>query len=1528
MKKNKLSFLIISSVLAMSLAACNIEPPATESTKPVESSVTQVSSQNVISSNPVISSSKQDSSQAGASSSAVAPSSSSAGASSNAGVSSNGGASSNAGSSQGQASSEGQGSSQGGQGSSQGGQGSSQGGQQGSSQGQDSSQGGQSSSAGDNSSSGGQASSVDSSTSQPSVKTDWTDAEKATMSQYLHGLVLPFVNMDVQVVYSGYEGSYDSVSIISNDNMEEGFLRSYASIFEEDDTWVGGDISSQLDLYPGLAYSYRKKVTQGDNSYYVVVYFTGMEFDAGSESVNYSKTGKFVLEAMDPYLYEYPATFIGGWLSQVYSSSIVPPAFEAEFYDLDTEGVLLGYSETNIENAYKVAVETSGNFTLEPEKNAGGFYVAQANDGRYIMLFKYDSDNKMMILKVEALKGWNSAAINAIFAKNHISPIALPVIPGDKIDFSALEIEGADGISSLNISASKLSVELVQAFVSGLKNDLGYKVAVPNVVLDSGYYFTTFNVFTSEGMYTFYLTYSQQGQDDNLDITGRLQANTSVFVDWPTQLIARYLDADKDTAPAFVGTCYGFSASINQGGYYRVIVHVDEGSESAARDSYVKTLTIDNGYTANGTFMGQQAYLSQNKEISAAIVCDPTNMPGEISILLQHNTIIETQWPSDDIATAIEAFTSQDPITDTIPYLDVTDASECTVNDNFSDDQIEITIEGLASSKDEFVRMFKLDGWSEDLFYGYDTTIGWYGVLISPAHQLIAHFEIVGNDLVIYIKQYYEPSYAAWPSQAISHTLNNWGVKKDTLPSFDKAIVINQLGTAYLITVPQNLVQTAMNMYVDSLGRMGYSYKQDLGGYTSSNEELLVKVELDSYQGDYLIRVSMECIIPTYKIVGSFNSWNYDNSEITLVDATDAQEVADGLYESQLKATFEVSANDEFRVYDGSGNDNGWFGSEISENNSDFVKLDGGNIKALADGTVNLYFKRYSNGTRGIALEFSAAPVLVSWPKEAIDTILDGWNIDAVIPSIQNVSISEIDCKLSDSGKQFVVTLYDGADLLDDYNELLDDAFEYDDERYGYVYGENELLILTHADSDDLVITVKLVEPEPQPVVWPDDIDDILESWGVNDTIPTIEDASITDVRVEYDPDDDPNVFSIIVEGGKDLVNAYEEIVAESYRFDNGDNWWVSGSEELALNFSAVGDDLVIDVGLIKDDGLLDRWPEEQLAAYFNNGCEFFPYSAKTEAIYTIEYIDDYAVVNINVTGAEDAMSEAVQEILKEFGEGSEVYKYSYNEETGKLYSPLDGAPSYEFTLVDEDNFTVKVYFEEKEVVPQNTWAEAQAAIAEYYEAEGYQLPSFEIEGATSYVFDDSTPKLSITFEDGTNLEAKLDAIIAAIEQVSVEGKAYHYSALHTVFVNVKQDLIFELWIEDENTISIVFDSYDLSDEGFGLVIVSSDQDGMIADPHIGERVDDNEGFMQYFIGNLEFEEGTYFFIYDFSEEQDFNVVVNGYSLGGDGSNGAYLAYFEYDAEAGAFVVKQTFTANVYIQIKDGQDRIYIGFAN
>ena len=253
--------------------------------------------------------------------------------------------------------------------------------------------------------------------------TDWTNEQKALMGEHLHGLVLPYVSIPCSVTY---DNSMEGIVIESENRMEGDFLSEYAALFSEADGWQGGDITSEEELETGLMYEFIRPVIEGEKTYYVSVFLEGFE-PVGTDDGYPSKTGYLYLMATDPYVYEYPATHINSATQNLYNSSIFIPSIEADYYWLDDYG-FIAYSDTNTEASYKALVEATGNFVFDASKDEYGYYRAHAIDTKYDLKFKYDEEEKGLIVYLAycAPKAWPAEDIRAAMDACNMGSDELP----------------------------------------------------------------------------------------------------------------------------------------------------------------------------------------------------------------------------------------------------------------------------------------------------------------------------------------------------------------------------------------------------------------------------------------------------------------------------------------------------------------------------------------------------------------------------------------------------------------------------------------------------------------------------------------------------------------------------------------------------------------------------------------------------------------------------------------------------------------------------------------------------------------------------------------------------------------------------------------------------------------------------------------------------------------------------------------------------------------------------------------------
>ena len=146
------------------------------------------------------------------------------------------------------------------------------------------------------------------------------------------------------------------------------------------------------------------------------------------------------------------------------------------------------------------------------------------------------------------------------------------------------------------------------------------------------------------------------------------------------------------------------------------------------------------------------------------------------------------------------------------------------------------------------------------------------------------------------------------------------------------------------------------------------------GGYVIHNDAtnafVLVKI-WDTPWTNFYVSGYVADQIPevVFKVLGANDEWNYAANTAVLVDATDAAEVAEGKYDTQLKVEFDVDAADYFKINDGEA---AWYGYEVLEDTckENFNSDDNGNIVAKYDGHVELFLK-FKNGGANIFINFT-----------------------------------------------------------------------------------------------------------------------------------------------------------------------------------------------------------------------------------------------------------------------------------------------------------------------------------------------------------------------------------------------------------------------------------------------------------------------------------------------------------------------------------------------------------------------------
>ena len=1312
----------------------------------------------------------------------------------------------------------------------------------------------------------------------PAQTYDWTESDLAIFDQYLYSYYLPHPNKPSVRIHVIQEEDPPVVTF-GGCYFAEGELATYAALYRAMG-WQGGAASEFGSNIPvGSQYIFTKYLDTENGKRYVIVTFRCLEYADDGTSATPSTKGIFSLEALDPYFYSYDA--VVNKLIKAFSVSGISiandlppelPGVESYYIEISEADACIYLSmvidSTSAASDF-AALLRSNNWTLTSGADGSVGNTAFSPNGLLQIEYNYDSTQKVLNCKIGGVSGWNSHLVENFFRKYNQTPI----------DIKPLDIEGATyvfGESNENEQmAQSGQYESVRAMMTIYSDNINKAVFNEYVKQwqDNGYIVNTTEsdsvvskMVGEDSLYMvgiIYLASSNGGMNGiTINFPAKGMSGSQRLYQYPRAAIATFLDGLTDSLPMIEARNAGYMYQA-YGDVSSLLVYSDVEGAAQGIANYKNALVRESGYQVDST--DDNKFLSRNGEISVEI----SNRETIITLVIRRidTTPQVIEWPANDISQAITGHISPS-ITDTLPALTVSEATNCYVNTNFQS-EFEIVIEGLGSSSNAYKSVFKSNSWVEDPFYQYNNNL--VGALISPNNQLAAHFYIddLGtgtSDLVIMVSSYSQPFYNPWPADMINEYLTEDGVTKDTVPGFDKALYFRHAGTAkeFKVFFYTSNNEVALQLYNDSLKMSGYNMDSELKGYVSANSELLIKTGTEKLDGFDYVMVYVKYIgpepevKPVYKIVGTMNDWSYTNSQIGFVDFPDASLAA------QEKATFDVEAGDEFKVYDDSG-DTGWLGYEIAEPNDDFVN-NGGNIKVKNAGTVELYLKTYKDtNQKGIALVFTPAPT--PWPSDELaeffgdeittipevnfgegvsyeiksKTVIEGKKIVRINASVaisgedmlaykvrfartygyvedpdnfaliaQNAGYPNYSFANNETNVDIYITYekpaepevaeWPGEEIAEYFGEVFDaiPEFEIEDntsfeitqrvdndinkfvvinadasldgdqlaryinafaETYGYTrntdnqhyYSENEgypeYMFSNHNTSVDIYVIY--VKPQTEPVEWPEeDIDAIVEDdWGIENIVPSMSDECITDIQIEdYDEEGDTS-FTIVISNGAELKGRYESLLEDWFVPDDSDGWVaVSGNMHIRVVTSEDEVDLLVYVSLRQLENVYHGWNEveEQLVDFFANGCDFFPYSAKTEALYNIEYSHedaDYQHAGVTVTvdndGAEEAMNDAVIAILREFGaETGSPLAYTYNEETGILSSPSEEAPTYEFALLDENNFIVIVSFVKPEIEP-----------------EPVEWPSDDIEAIMVDIWEDDDVIPEIENENITNIE-------------------------------------------------------------------------------------------------------------------------------------------------------------------------------
>ena len=453
------------------------------------------------------------------------------------------------------------------------------------------------------------------------TKKDWTEEESKIMSDHLNGEVLPFTGFEESVV------SYDTTEkmvLIQGGAKEDGYVATYAAKL----------VAKGYEKYfeNANAAGYEKEFSTANGLRHVYVY-VGFDND------------QLLIQAYDPYVYAFPTAFATQIASYYFDSAVVVPAITADYYLADSDYLCIRcYLTATSDDAGYSALLRTANWTIQPEKDDQGYYIAVSPDQKYAVAYSY-FDGALRIY-IEPVGFWNSAVINDFFTKYGGEPVNIP----------ALNIEGAQyqftEWSNNEMAYYYEAYEYIHAFMAiyGAKEtDLAKYEAI---LKEAGW-----DVINADGLYTATLEIADKGiariefsfntQINGILITIYFKLDPIPEKVFPSEAIAALLGEEvTDVVPAYTGANKGFTVLDDEAGT-AVMVYVEGGTELDAVKAYQATLKEAEYTEAGGDAYGDMRYLSKNGQI---LVTPYYATSGSFTIAFKAAPYLA--WPANLIANA------------------------------------------------------------------------------------------------------------------------------------------------------------------------------------------------------------------------------------------------------------------------------------------------------------------------------------------------------------------------------------------------------------------------------------------------------------------------------------------------------------------------------------------------------------------------------------------------------------------------------------------------------------------------------------------------------------------------------------------------------------------------------------------------------------------------------------------------------------------------------------------------------------
>lgn len=520
----------------------------------------------------------------------------------------------------------------------------------------------------------------------------WNAAQEALMKEHLHGLVLePVAVADMDVAWHDRDGEL----IIEGGFVEGAQLVEYAARYTEEKGWK--DVS---DLYNApLAFIFEKAVSTTDGTRYVRVFIYALD-----DFNEFDVEGALIIEAYDPYVYEWPEEYAEAFAGY-YDSDIEIPAISASHYTVETLLIVAHNASTTV-NDYSALLQSAG-YAVEHE---AAYSRAVSPDGLFGLMFFAEDSDIVLAITLPTNSDWPEKAIKAYFihwASKGAEEFDVPAFEGEGVSF-VFEDDYYNSSSYIDptnlhgtVTVKNSSQALTEAYVAKL-------VAAGWTALNEES--TSYVLPVNDKVALIEVRFDAYEDETTIIIYYVLRDAPAGH--WDAQAIAEKLTSNyTDTIPAYEGKIVKFEIIGND-----IYVQVPPADSNTARQDYQQTL-LDANFTQNAA----GAYVSPNKQF-ALMVFSGALREDTFQITISE---LATSWNAEAIAALLQKYGS----TATLPELTTAVEYEMTFPEFETSNEFMIRLtptNGSFSQADADAYIAKLleAGWTESggKYYAEDGT--------------------------------------------------------------------------------------------------------------------------------------------------------------------------------------------------------------------------------------------------------------------------------------------------------------------------------------------------------------------------------------------------------------------------------------------------------------------------------------------------------------------------------------------------------------------------------------------------------------------------------------------------------------------------------------------------------------------------------------------------------------------------------------------------------------------------------------